>query len=144
MSGNGEFDVDAEIARLEERVRKLRRYNRLRRIVEASESKHTGVKDSTFKPILDLVCTQFHVSEEQLLGRDRHGQVAWARHVTAYLLRQLTSNSSLDIGRLMGKHHASILNSVSAVMDRMETDHTFAATVHAIHDEAKEVIDRIL
>jgi chromosomal replication initiation ATPase DnaA len=142
----GAYDVDAEIAACELRLQKLRRLNRIRRILQAAETNagKNEVADAALQTILDVVCAQFCVEAAEIMGRARHARIAWARHATAYLLRQFTSGSLMHVGVLLGgRVHGTVLNSIRAVEDRMETEREFAALMKDLLNEAKAVVKPI-
>src|ERR1044072_5829966 len=139
---NGTFDVDAEIQALEVRLRKLRRLNRLRRIVRAAEISQQAVADDAgLQPILDVVCARVCVEASDILGRRRTARIAWPRHITAYLLSEFTSGSSSHIGEILGgRDHGTILNSLNAVENRMETERQFAGLMHEMLGDVQAVV----
>jgi len=136
-------EIDAEIAALELRVRKLRHLHRLRRLALALESRAcNGKVESALEPILEVVCARFSVNKEDVMSRDRRARIIWPRHIVTYLLRQLTEGSSNDIGKVIGgRDHATVLNSLRAVDDRMETEHDFDALIKALKKEAQAIVE---
>jgi chromosomal replication initiation ATPase DnaA len=56
----------------------------------------------------------FRVTEAQLLGPSRRQEIARARHVVAWLLRQ-DGFSFPEIGRHIGRDHTSVMNSCRRV-----------------------------
>jgi chromosomal replication initiation ATPase DnaA len=59
--------------------------------------------------ILSAVADAFAVTPEALLSPWRVASVAEARHAAAWLLRRLTRLSYPEIGRLLGRHHATVM-----------------------------------
>src|SRR6185369_4638369 len=99
-----------------------------------------GGGDAALQPILDLVCARFCVQAAEVLGKSRRARIIWPRHATRYLLSRITSGSSTYIGQIMGgKDHATILNSLRAVEDRMQTEGDFAALINELLSEAQAV-----
>jgi len=147
----GSWDVDAEIAALELRVRKLRHLHRLQRLAQDLESRScngkvcNGKVESALEPILELVCARFSVKKEDVMSRDRRTRIVWPRHIVTYLLRQLTEGSSNYIGQVIGgRDHATVLNSLRSVEDRMETEHDFDALIKALKKEAQAIVEMTL
>jgi chromosomal replication initiator protein len=82
--------------------------------------------------VLAAVASRFAVSEEALLGKSRERQVAWARQVAMYLMREETSLSLFQIGaQLGGRDHTTIMHGCSAVSKRIKEDARARADVTA-------------
>jgi chromosomal replication initiator protein len=59
--------------------------------------------------ILSAVAEAFAVNPEALLSPWRVASVIEARHAAAWLLRRLTALSYPEIGRVLGRHHATVI-----------------------------------
>ena len=82
--------------------------------------------------VLTAVSTRFAVPAETLLGKSRERQVAWARQVAMYLMREETSLSLFQIGaQLGGRDHTTIMHGCSAVAKRIAEDARARADVTA-------------
>jgi chromosomal replication initiator protein len=61
-----------------------------------------------------IICeieSRFQVSEQNILSKVRRRQVARARHLVCYLARELTDLSLPAIGRQLGRHHTTVMDS---------------------------------
>ncbi len=66
--------------------------------------------------IVETVARYYHVSEDELRGRQRDKRVLFPRQIATYLLREETKLSLLEIGRLMGgRDHTTVLHSVEKI-----------------------------
>jgi chromosomal replication initiator protein len=59
--------------------------------------------------ILSAVAEAFAVNPGALLSPWRVASVTEARHAAAWLLRRLTALSYPEIGRVLGRHHATVM-----------------------------------
>jgi hypothetical protein len=69
----------------------------------------------------DLVCAQTGVSRAEIDGHRRHQNVAEARFIAMHLMRRFSPLSSTQIGALFDLDHATILNGLRRLRERMET-----------------------
>jgi chromosomal replication initiator protein len=82
--------------------------------------------------VLSVVSNRFGVSTEALLGKSRERQVAWARQVAMYLMREETDASLFQIGaQLGGRDHTTIMHGCAAVAKRIADDARARADVTA-------------
>ena len=65
--------------------------------------------------IISQVCKFYSVEETVLRSNQRTKNVAEARHIAVYLIRQLTNLSLPDIGMELGRDHTTILSSVRKI-----------------------------
>lgn len=80
-------------------------------------------------------CTILGVSESDILGRSRINETSIARHIYFWLMYQ-SGYSYSEIGRLNGRTHATILNSVKAVNSAIEVQDK---TVLDMWDKVKDL-----
>lgn len=82
---------------------------------------------------MGAVCEEFGVSEEQLVSRDRHQNIAIARAVLMFLLALQTRDSYTEIGRYLGnRHRSTVRNGVVAMEDEINVSPPVARQVTAI------------
>jgi chromosomal replication initiator protein len=85
--------------------------------------------------ILAAVAERFHVEEEQLISRSRTKEIAHARQVAMYLIREETAISLPKIGNTLGgRDHSTILYGCDKIRDQLETDETLRRDVMAIRE----------
>lgn len=77
----------------------------------------TGDKSENDKieKIFDLISRKYGVPEEEIRGKKRNDNIAKARHMCIYLIRQLTDLSLSDIGKLFSRDHATVISSIKYV-----------------------------
>ncbi len=87
-------------------------------IVAAPSHKLVGVTD-----IQRAVCSHFRVTNTDLLSKDRHKSVAFARQVAMYLCRQRLKSSFPELGRAFGnRDHTTVMSAVRRVESLRKRD----------------------
>ena len=87
----------------------------------------------TVAAVVDATATQFGLSAEELLARDRRPQVAHARKVAMYLARELTGQSLPEIGRgFGGRDHSTVHSAVRSIGNGVRQDPELAMTVESL------------
>ena len=92
--------------------------------------------------IFHVVCEQYGVPREILLGKSRLRVYSRPRQMAMYLLRHLTRKSYPDIGRVMGKDHTTVLHGVRAVDRRASKDNAAAAVIVDLERKALDLYSR--
>ena len=65
----------------------------------------------------------YHVSHEELVGKRRTANIAFARHVAVYLANNLCEMTTPAIGaEFGGRDHSTVLNSLKVVENKMRED----------------------
>ena len=77
---------------------------------------------TTVDKIFAAVYNKYNVTKEEIKGKNRVKNVAWARHVTIYLIRQITELSFPDIGDIVDKDHATVIYSKNLVEKKITSD----------------------
>lgn len=87
----------------------------------------------TIDKIFENVSKTFNVSISDIKGKKRTKEIAEARHITIYLLRQITNLSLNDIGKLFGDmHHTSVLSAYNNVLDELPLNPSLDFSVNTI------------
>jgi chromosomal replication initiator protein len=86
------------------------------------------------------VCNQFHIRTSDLVGKDRHRTVAFARHVAMYLCKQRLRCSFPELGRAFGnRDHTTVMSAVRKIEAQREDDPELPAHLESI--ERKLAVD---
>jgi len=81
----------------------------------------------TVDKIFTAVYQKYGISKEDIIGPKRNKEIAFARHVTVYLIRKITEISLPNIGKIMGgRDHATVMSSISAIEKKLINDPVFA------------------
>ena len=77
----------------------------------------------TVDKIFSAVSKKYNVEKDDISGSKRNKEIAMARHVAIYLIREITEMSYSNIGKLIGgRDHTTVLNSWKTIGDKMMTD----------------------
>ena len=77
----------------------------------------------TIGDVIGVVADHYNLPEKALAAPNRSRDVSQARHVAAYLCKELTNCSLTEIGFKMGRRtHATMLHSVALVKEQLEFD----------------------
>jgi chromosomal replication initiator protein len=97
-------------------------------ILSPTKADTTSVED-----IQRAVCNHFRLSNSELLSKDRHKSVAFARHVAMYLCRQRLGSSYPELGRAFGdRDHTTVMSAVRRVEALRQKDPQVNAHLAAI------------
>lgn len=88
------------------------------------------VKKPTFLMLLDAVCEEAGVTEEEIFSDTRAVRVFSSRHILFYLCRRLLETSYPAIGHRLNRDHTTVLYGVRRVTRLIETDPFFAQLVN--------------
>jgi len=76
--------------------------------------------------IMDSVCKKTKLTPEYLTMESRVPSIIIPRQVCHYMASKRSKHTSSEIGRYFGgKDHATVLNSVKKIQNRLDTDKTF-------------------
>lgn len=87
-------------------------------------------KEISVDNIKKLVADHFEVPVEKLHGKTRKRTIVIARQLSMYLAKHFTTSSLKSIGsNFGGKDHSTVIYSIKAIQDLMDTDSLFKDTV---------------
>jgi len=78
----------------------------------------------TMDEIIEVVENTFRVPRTDLMSKSRKGAVTWARQVAMYLARHYTDLPLEEIGKALGRDHATVIHSFQKVNQLMEAHPT--------------------
>jgi len=85
--------------------------------------------------ILDAVAKFTSVTREEILGAARKKNVVHARHLLAYLLRNLTEMTLIEIGEFINRHYSTVHDSVIYIEDERKEDKSLDDQIRTIMRE---------
>ncbi len=91
----------------------------------------------TIDKIFRTVSNKYGVSIEDIKGRKRTSNIAFARHISAYLIKKLTDRSFPAIGRVFGRDHSTIISSIDAIEKKMASDAGFKSEIQKMLSDLK-------
>lgn len=88
----------------------------------------------TVEKIYSAVYKKYDIKKEDILSQKRNKEIAEARHIAIYLIREITEMSYPNIGKLFERDHATIISSYSKIQKKI-TDPVFNVEIkELIHD----------
>lgn len=95
-------------------------------------------KEITIENIKKLVAEHFEVPIDKLQAKSRKREVVMARQLSMYLAKNYTNQSLKNIGKNFGnRDHSTVIYSVQAVKDLIDTDSIFKKTVSQLEKKVK-------
>lgn len=92
-------------------------------------------------PIQSAVCAHFGIGLRELISKDRHKSLAFARQLAMYLCRTILKLSYPELGRAFGRDHSTVIHSCQKMARVCASDGAAQAHMLAIiHALAPKVI----
>lgn len=108
--------------------------NAVSSIVNGQKSE-TEVIDRIFR----AVSRRTDVTPEEMRGKKRNDNIAKARHMCIYLIRQMTELSLSDIGKIFSRDHATVIASIKYIEGQIESVAGTESEVSALMSEIRAV-----
>ena len=89
----------------------------------------------TVDKIFTAVYNKYGITREDIVGAKRNKEIAASRHITIYLIRQITEMSLPNIGKIFNRDHATVMASIKAVEKRLNTESGFSSELADIKKE---------
>ena len=131
--------LTSNIRQIEGVIKKLSAYNGMgvtidKRMVDKAIGVviQSGAYIPTPEDIIRETARYFSVTEDDIKGLSRQKNIAMARHVSAYLIRILTSSPLQTIGNYLNRDHATVNASVNKIEHEIRTKPQVANTVRDI------------
>jgi chromosomal replication initiator protein len=80
--------------------------------------------------IISTVAKYYSVKVADIKGSSRIQNIATARHVSIYLIRNLLEESLINIGKEFGKDHTTIMSSIRKITKLNENDIKYSRVIH--------------
>ena len=90
----------------------------------------------TVDKIFAAVFRKYGISKEDIVGAKRNKEIAAARHISVYLIRNITEMSLPNIAKIYQRDHSTVMASIQAVEKKMRTDPVYS---HEVNELKKEV-----
>ena len=87
----------------------------------------------TVDKIFTAVFNKYNIKKEELTGTKRNKEIAQARHITIYLIRNITEMSYPNIGKIFGgRDHATIIASCDQISKKIANDPMFNLEIEGL------------
>ena len=88
--------------------------------------------------IINVVADYYNLAPSQLTGKSRSGQIALARHIAMYLIRNTLDIPLKKIGDMFGgKDHTTVMSGISKVDKELKTDRSLKEAVEELQKRIK-------
>ncbi len=74
----------------------------------------------TFEKIIDEVARTYSTTSDEIMSKKQNAAISKARHISIYIVRELTHQSLEAIGAFFGKDHATVHYSINKVAEMMK------------------------
>ena len=91
----------------------------------------------TVDKIFAAVYKKYNIKREDIVGPKRTKDIANARHITVYIIRQITDMSLPNIGKLIERDHSTVLSSLDTIEKRMVQNPVFRTELEEMIKEIK-------
>ena len=91
----------------------------------------------TVDKIFAAVYKKYDIKKEDIVSSKRTKEIANARHITVYVIRQITDMSLPNIGKIIERDHSTVLSSLDAVEKRMAQNPVFRTEIEEMIKEIK-------
>ena len=79
--------------------------------------------------IFSAIHNRYGIEKKELLSSKRTKDVAYARHVCIYLIREITEMSYPSIGKMFNRDHSTILSSCELISKKINNDPVLSVDV---------------
>ena len=86
----------------------------------------------TVDKIFTAVYNKYGITKEDITGKKRNKEIAQARHISIYLIRELTEMSYPNIGKIFDRDHTTILFSYNTMHDKVNLDPLFSVEMNEL------------
>ena len=90
----------------------------------------------TVEKIFSSVYQKYGIKKEDLISTKRSKDVAFARHITVFIIREVTEMSLPNIAKIFNRDHSTIISSIETIERRIITD-------SMLDFEIKEIIKEV-
>lgn len=91
----------------------------------------------TVDKIFTAVYKRYDVRREDILSTKRTKEIANARHIAIYLIRNITEMSLPNIGKVFGRDHSTVKSSVDLIEKKLAQNPVFRNEIEEISKEIK-------
>ncbi|MGM9873558.1 MAG: chromosomal replication initiator protein DnaA [Bacilli bacterium] len=90
--------------------------------------------------IIDVVSDYYNLTPSQLVGKNRNNQIATARHIAMYLIRDMIPDESLKkIGTIFGgRDHTTVMNGVQKVEKELKHNEALKTAISDLKKRIKQ------
>lgn len=91
----------------------------------------------TVDKIFAAVYKKYNIKREEIVSSKRTKEIANARHITVYIIRQVTDMSLPNIGKIIERDHSTVISSLDSVEKKMAQNPVFRTELEEMVKEIK-------
>ena len=91
----------------------------------------------TVDKIFTSVYKKYNIKREEIVSSKRTKEIANARHITVYIIRQVTDMSLPNIGKIIERDHSTVISSLDTIEKRMAQNPVFRTEMEEMVKEIK-------
>jgi chromosomal replication initiator protein len=76
----------------------------------------------TVEKIFSSIYQKYGVKKEDLISTKRNKEIAYARHITIYIIREVTEMSLPNIAKIFNRDHSTIISSIETIERKVFSD----------------------
>jgi chromosomal replication initiator protein len=101
----------------------------------SEEEEHFTV---TIENIQNTIAEHYHLQVKELVGRKRHSNIVFPRHLAMYLSRKLTEHSTTEIGDKFGnRDHTTVMYGCKVINKKLKEDPYFEKILNKLVNKIK-------
>lgn len=97
--------------------------------------KNAGRKKVTPETILEGCAKYYQLKKEDLLGKRKTKEIAKARQICMYYMRDILGYSQLKIAKYFDKHHTTIMHGINEIEKEIRDDQEFALMIENLKED---------
>jgi chromosomal replication initiator protein len=98
------------------------------------EASYVELIGAPVRAIQRTICQRLGIETDALLSHRRHASLVDARHQAIWLTRATTRLSSIAVGQLFQRDHATVLYAAAQIASKMKQDPRFAKRMERQRD----------
>lgn len=99
-----------------------------------------GIIKITPQKIIDSICSYYNISEEEILGKSKQKNIAFARQIAMYLCKTLTTMNFSMIARALGnRDRTTVMYGVDKIMASIKNDSSLKTDIEAITKDINSI-----
>ena len=97
--------------------------------------KNAGRKKITPDTIIDCCSKYYQLKKDDILGKRKTKDIAKARQICMYFMREILGYSQLKIGKFFDKHHTTIMHGINEVEKEMRDNQDFSVVIESLKED---------
>jgi len=92
----------------------------------------------TVEKIFGSVFRKYGIQKEAVTGKSRNKEIANARHIAIYMIREMTEMSFPNIAKIFERDHSTIISSYNLVATKVFSDPVFSSEINDLKKDVSE------